>query len=100
MDLFVPVSKPYIERGISSCRKCPVALALIDLLIPDVEIEVLPPSVSIYYFDVVAKKRRLFVLRLPNSINDWIMGFDGRDQMNPTAFWIDVPDHLIKKPHE
>lgn len=82
----IEVTRDRIDKGVMDhCRKCPVALAIMDATgIDDVSV-----NGETATFRKFSPDRT--VSRLPREVQEWIEAFDGGSDMLPFSFKLEVP---------
>lgn len=87
MPFEVQVTQEHIDRGDTSCKACPIALAFCELF-PRLKFEVHPEYLFVFAFNEV-RKDFAFTLRwrLPDHVRIWILRHDSdkRSAIDRTA---------------
>ena len=102
MNVTIDVTETNLRDGIDcDCHKCPIALALMDVLTPDCKVSVLTNKVYIEHTDNIHKTLpNIHVVALPVEARQFIKHYDGGYDFQPFTFNLEIPDRarpLFKK---
>lgn len=90
------VTQEHIDKGVSICSKCPIALAILDVL-PCVIVDVHLTWIAIFRLEE-HRKVRIYFEQPSQELRDFISRFDGGPPMKkpaPMSFQLDIPEHLL-----
>jgi hypothetical protein len=91
----IRVTEEHIRKGrAKDCRACPVALAIEDVVRPDLMVWV--DSKSVELIDPGLVECNVFGARITDEVADRIQKFDFDGIMQPFAFDLDIPQEFLR----
>lgn len=96
MTTVIDVTREHINRGeAESCGKCPIAVAITEMLAPGYQVTVTEDRIAIWPADYEVREvgEPLFAARTPDVAEEFICVFDAypEDRHSPFSFAIDIP---------
>ena len=95
----IEVTQTHIETGVSQCNKCPVALAILDVLVDEIEVQVSDLEIRLISRPRLFGGNTLFAAEPPDSVCCFIHSFDGDGVgADPFSFELNIPEILLCSP--